>query len=193
MGLARSGGKMKIIKKEGVIPFTLRIDIVVPNDVREAVASAPYEEPSYASERRRSVWLVGEPDMKYGAQPSFKPAWRNEALEQFMHERGYDIAQLGLTFHQNGGGIMPHRDTTYALPGLSMGINLFGEATFYMWIGDVKASKENAALIVTLEDGDVTEFHNKWQHAGWSVNPKRVTINFWKVRPNWKPALLKIL
>jgi hypothetical protein len=46
---------------------------------------------------------------------------------------------------------MPHRDTTYAKPGMALGVTLFGEARFYMWSNELKESptSNNASLIVT--------------------------------------------
>lgn len=180
---------MQILKHDPTIPF-LQKHGTVPDTVRNAALLAPYTQPSYRSERRLSVWLFAEPDMSAGAAPTFTPAWRNQHLEDFVTSRGYDIAQLGLTHYSTGGGIMPHRDTTFAKPGMALGVTLFGEARFYMWSNALKqkATSNNASLIVTLEDGDVYEFHNKYIHAGWSQNPLRITLNAWKLRDDWKPA-----
>ena len=179
---------MQILKHDLTIPFLQKHDSI-PDRVRNAALLAPYNKPSYRSERRLSVWLFAEPDMSAGATPKFTPAWRNRHLEDFITARGYDIAQLGLT-HYSGGGIMPHRDTTYAKPGMALGVTLFGEAKFYMWSNALKqrATSNNASLIVTLEDGDIYEFHNKYLHAGWSQNPLRISLNAWKLREDWKAA-----
>ena len=180
---------MQILKHDPTIPFLQKHD-PIPDTVRNAALLAPYNKPSYRSERRLSVWLFAEPDMSAGAAPKFTPAWRNQHLEDFVTSRGYDIAQLGLTHYSAGGGIMPHRDTTFAKPGMALGVTLFGEARFYMWSNAMKqkATSNNASLIVTLEDGDVYEFHNKYIHAGWSQDPLRVTLNAWKLRDDWKAA-----
>lgn len=185
---------MIVIKSDPTIPFVTKDD-TIPEEVRRAVLSAPYEEPSYRSERRRSVWLIAEPDMRAGAKPKFTPAWRNRALEDFIAERGYDVAQLGLTHFASGGGIRPHRDTTYAKPGMALGVTLFGSATFYVWPNGLreKAASDNASLVVTLEDGDVYEFHNKFLHASWSRDPRRVSLNAWKIRDEWRPAFREAL
>jgi hypothetical protein len=181
---------MRITRTDPSIPFTLRRD-AMSAEAREAARTAPFAEPSYRSEKRLSVWLVAEPDMRAGCRPKFTAAWRNQPLEDFIRQRGYDIAQLGITHHPGGGGILPHRDTTYAKPGLALGANLFGEADFYMWSNSLKEppTSANAALVVTLEDGDVVEFHNKFVHAGWSRDPCRVTLNAWKIRDDWRDAL----
>jgi hypothetical protein len=85
---------------------------------------------------------------------------------------------------------MPHRDTTFAKPGMALGVTLFGKARFYMWSNTMKQkpTSNNASLIVTLEDGDVYQFHNKYIHAGWSQDPRRITLNAWKLRDDWKTA-----
>jgi hypothetical protein len=85
---------------------------------------------------------------------------------------------------------MPHRDTTFAKPGMALGVTLFGEALFYMWSNALKQkpTSNNASLIVTLQDGDVYEFHNKYIHAGWSHDQRRITLNAWKLREDWKTA-----
>lgn len=180
---------MKILKDDPTIPFLQKHDSIT-DTVRNAALLAPYNKPSYRSERRRSVWLFAAPDMSAGAVPNFAPAWRNQHLEDFVTSRGYDIAQLGLTHFTAGGGIMPHRDTTFAKPGMALGVTLFGTARFYMWSNALKQkpTSNNASLIATLEDGDVYEFHNKYIHAGWSQDPRRITLNAWKLRDEWKPA-----
>jgi hypothetical protein len=180
---------MHILKHDPTIPFIRKHDSV-PDTVRNAALLAPYTKPSYRSERRLSVWLFAEPDMSAGAAPKFTAGWRNQNLEDFVTSRGYDIAQLGLTHYSTGGGIMPHRDTTYAKPGMALGLTLFGKAKFYMWPNTLKQkpSSINASLIVTLEDGDIYEFHNKYLHAGWSQDPLRISLNAWKLRDDWKPA-----
>lgn len=185
---------MIIIRSDANIPFRSKSD-PIPREVREAARNAPYEKPSYRTERRKSVWLIAEPDMTPGATPKFTRAWRNEALETFILSRGYDIAQLGLTHFNAGGGIMPHRDATYAQPGMALGISLFGEAAFYMWSKELKdkPTSHNASLIVTLQDEDIFEFHNKYLHAAWSHTPQRISINAWKIRNDWRFALQKTL
>lgn len=184
---------MIILKSDPKIPFYPKEDRI-PDEVRRAALDAPYQNPSYRSERRKSIWLIAEPNMTPGVAPEFTPAWRNRALEEFILSRGYNIAQLGLT-HFAGGGIMPHRDATYAKPGLALGISLFGEATFYVWNQELKEkpTSKNAALIVTLQDQDIFEFHSKYLHAAWSQNPQRVSINAWKIRDDWRPALQETL
>jgi len=181
--------EMEILKHDPTIPFLQKGD-PIPDTVRNAALLAPYAKPSYRSERRLSVWLFAEPDMSAGATPKFTPAWRNQHLEDFVTSRGYDIAQLGYTRYAAGGGIMPHRDTTYAKPGMALGVTLFGEARFYMWSNELKESptSNNPSLIVTLQDGDVYEFHNKYLHAAWSHNPHRISLNAWKLRDDWKTA-----
>ena len=180
---------MQILKHDPTIPF-LQKQASIPDSVRKAALIAPYNKPSYRSERRLSVWLFAEPDMTSGATPRLTPAWRNQPLEDFVTSHGYDIAQLGLTHYATGGGIMPHRDTTYAKPGMALGVTLFGEARFYMWSNSLKqrATSSNASLIVTLEHEDIYEFHNKYLHAGWSQNPLRISLNAWKLRDDWKAA-----
>jgi hypothetical protein len=180
---------MNILKDDPTIPFLQKHDSI-PDTARNAALQAPYNRPSYKSERRLSVWLFAAPDMSAGATPKFTPAWRNQHLEDFVTSRGYDIAQLGLTHFSEGGGIMPHRDTTFAKPGMALGVTLFGEARFYMWSNALKnrATSNNASLIVTLEDGDICEFHNKYLHAAWSQNPHRISLNAWKLRDEWKAA-----
>jgi hypothetical protein len=73
---------------------------------------------------------------------------------------------------------------------MALGVTLFGNARFYMWSNALKQkpTSDNASLIVTLEDGDVYTFHNKYIHAGWSHNPRRITLNAWKLRDDWKTA-----
>jgi hypothetical protein len=180
---------MQILKHDPTIPF-FRKDDYIPDAVRKVALLAPYSKPSYTSERRLSVWLFAEPDMSAHATPKFTPGWRNQHLEDFVTSRGYDIAQLGLTHYSAGGGIMPHRDTTYAKPGTALGVTLFGAAKFYIWSNapKQKATSNNASLIVTLEDGDIYEFHHKYLHAGWSKDPLRISLNAWKLRADWKAA-----
>jgi hypothetical protein len=180
---------MQFLKLDPTIPFLQKPDSI-PDTVRNAALVAPYNKPSYRSERRLSVWLFAAPDMSAGAAPKFTPAWRNQHLEDFVTSRGYDIAQLGLTHYSAGGGIMPHRDTTFAKPGMALGVTLFGDATFFMWSNALKQkpTSNNASLIVTLQDGDVYEFHNKYIHAGWSHDQRRITLNAWKLRDDWKTA-----
>ena len=73
---------------------------------------------------------------------------------------------------------------------MALGLTLFGKANFYMWSNTLKQKHTsiNASLIVTLEDGDIYEFHNKYLHAGWSQDPLRISLNAWKLRDEWKPA-----
>jgi hypothetical protein len=87
---------MQFLKLDPAIPFLQKQDSI-PDTVRNAARLAPYNKPSYRSERRLSVWLFAAPDMSAGAAPKFTPAWRNQHLEDFVTSRGYHIAQLGLT------------------------------------------------------------------------------------------------
>src|SRR5689334_19449257 len=185
---------MEILKHDQTIPFVQKHDSI-PDTVRHAALLAPYAKPSYRSERRLSVWLFAEPDMSAGATPKFTPAWHNHHLEDFVTSRGSDVALLGLTRFTAGGGIMPHRDTTFAKPGMALGVTLFGDARFYMWSNELKQkpTSTNASLIVTLEDGDVYKFHNKYIHAGWSHDQRRITLNAWKLRDDWKTAFREAL
>jgi len=77
---------MQFLKLDPTIPFFQKQDSI-PDTVRNAALLAPYNKPSYRSERRLSVWLFAAPDMSAGAAPKFTPAWRNQHLEDTLRRR----------------------------------------------------------------------------------------------------------
>jgi hypothetical protein len=178
---------MQFLKLDPAIPFLQKEDSI-PDTVRNAALFAPYNKPSYRSERRLSVWLFAAPDMSAGASPKFTPAWRNQHLEDFVLTR---LRHRTTRPHSPLGGGWNHAAPRYHLCKTRHGSRCHTVRRRQILHVVQRAETEThfrQRVTYRHPQGDVYTFHNKYIHAGWSHNPRRITLNAWKLRDDWKTA-----